>query len=145
SGPDRDVCRPRRAVQVVPLPEPALLPLDDRDALAREDEEALLVRLRVVEARRLTRPEDVHADAEQRRARRRRLEAAPGPAALDAFPADLREVQDEPAVVRGHESRVGALELRLVRHTPTLSPTESVSEQTRRREQVEQRIAVTHD
>src|SRR6185503_865650 len=59
--------------------------------------------------------------------------------------ADLREVQDEPAVVRGHESRVGALELRLVRHTPTLSPTESVSEQARRREQVEQRIAVTHD
>src|SRR5919107_5135181 len=40
AGADGDVVSPRRAMEVVPLAKAALLAFDDRDALAREDEEA---------------------------------------------------------------------------------------------------------
>src|SRR4029453_11923131 len=42
AGADRDVVRAGRAVQVVPLMHLPLFALDDHDALAGEDEEALL-------------------------------------------------------------------------------------------------------
>ena len=107
-------------MQVVPLPEPALLTLDDRDALAGEDEEAFLVALGVVEARRLARPEDVHPDPEERRPRVARFETAPDAALRHGRPADLRQVQDEPTVVRGDQSALGLLDPRLVHHDPRL-------------------------
>jgi hypothetical protein len=52
---DEDVSRPGRTVEEVPGSQPALFLLDDRDALAREDEEVLLARVGVVEAARLPR------------------------------------------------------------------------------------------
>ena len=70
-GADERVRRPGRAVQEVPLAQRALLLLDDRDALAREHEEALLHALGVVQRRALARLEHVHVDAEV-------LEAASG-------------------------------------------------------------------
>src|SRR5207247_911513 len=48
AGADEAVLGPRRAVQEVPLLQEALLALDDRGALAREDEEVLLVHLAVI-------------------------------------------------------------------------------------------------
>jgi hypothetical protein len=101
-------------VQVVPLAHGPLLPLDDRDALAGEHEEPLLVGLEVVEARCLARVQDVDADAEQRRARRRRLEHAPDATPGNGRPAQLGEVQDEPAVVDGDAAELGVVDARLV-------------------------------
>src|SRR5918994_437596 len=53
-----------RAVEVVPLPQRALLFFDDQSAFARQHEKPLLRALRVVEGVRLTRPEDADADAD---------------------------------------------------------------------------------
>ena len=72
AGADRDVVGPGRAVQVVPLAHAALLALDDRDALAAEDEEALLGGFGVVAPVGLARHEHVRADPELREAERRR-------------------------------------------------------------------------
>jgi hypothetical protein len=47
---DDDVIRSAGAVEEVPGLEPALLPLDEQQALAGEDEEVLLCPLSVVEA-----------------------------------------------------------------------------------------------
>src|SRR5690348_12463175 len=95
AGTDRDVRRPRGRVQEVSRAHPALLALDDRDALAREDEEALLLALPVVVARRIARPQDVDAPAERLRRRLPRLPRGPGAAAFDPGPDDVPEVRDE--------------------------------------------------
>ena len=55
-----------RAVEVVPLLHVPLLASDEQDALSREDEEALLVRLTVIHAGRLAGPEDSDVEAELR-------------------------------------------------------------------------------
>jgi hypothetical protein len=47
----------------VPLPERLLLPLDDQDRLACDDEEVLLAGLPVVHRHRLARPENRDVDA----------------------------------------------------------------------------------
>src|SRR3954452_17167147 len=59
AGADGDVPRAGRRVQVVPRSHPPLLALDDRDALAGQDEEALEIGLLVVEAGRLAGPQHV--------------------------------------------------------------------------------------
>ena len=105
---------PRGRVEVVPRAHAALLALDHRDALAREDEEALEVGLLVVEARRVARPQDVHADADPVRRLVGRPEAAPGPAALDGRPLHLGQVEDVPAAVGRHAPVLGVVDLRLV-------------------------------
>src|SRR3954449_1422692 len=116
AGADRDVARAGRRVQVVPRPHPPLLALDDRDALARQDEEPLEVVLLVVEAGRVAGPQDVHADAEPVRLVVGRAEAAPRAAAGHRRPADLGQVEDVPAVVDRHAADVGLFDLRLVSH-----------------------------
>ena len=59
---DEDVLRHRRAVHEVPRLQPALLAVEDEDALPGDDEEVLLIRLAVVHAVRLAGLE--HGDAE---------------------------------------------------------------------------------
>src|SRR5439155_6960782 len=61
-----DVLSPGRAVEEVPCTQASLLPFHEYSALARQDEEILLLRLPVVEAVRLTRLEHVQPDAELR-------------------------------------------------------------------------------
>ena len=111
---DGDVRGPRRGVQVVARAHPALVALDDRDAFARQDQEALLLVLRVVEARRVPRPQDVHADPDRAPRRARRLEHRPRPAALVRRPLGVREVEDEPAVARRPVTVFSLLDLGLV-------------------------------
>ena len=57
---------PGRAVEEVPRPQEPLLPFDEQPALARQNEEILLLRLSVVEAVRLAPLEHVQPDAELR-------------------------------------------------------------------------------
>src|SRR4051812_48733257 len=116
AGPHGDVARAGRRVEVVPRAHPPLLALDDRDALAGQDEEALEVVLLVVEAGRVAGPQDVDADTEPVRLVVGGSEPAPRAAARHRRPADLREVDDEPAVVGRDPSVLGVLDLRLVTH-----------------------------
>src|SRR5581483_2982289 len=121
-GADEDVLGPRRAVQVVPLPQAALLALDDRDALAGQDEEPLLVGLRVVAPVRLPRLDYVDVHAVLPEPGIVGLERAPDPLVGVPPPARLREVEHEPPLARHDLSRLGLLDLRLVdSHAPTLS------------------------
>src|SRR5438045_1391117 len=71
--PDRDVRGAGRAMEVIPRPQPMLFAFDDRDAFAGENQEALLVALRVVVAGLFAGPENVYADPEQGRRRGRRF------------------------------------------------------------------------
>ena len=64
SGADDRVLRVGRAVHEVPLPERALLALDDQQRLAGDDEEVLLISFPVVHRHRLARLEDLHVDPE---------------------------------------------------------------------------------
>src|SRR3954468_2744714 len=116
AGADGDVPRAGRRVQVVPRSHPPLLALDDRDALAGQDEEPLEVVLLVVEAGRVAGPQDVDADTDPVRLVVGGSEPAPRAAARHRRPADLREVDDEPAVVGRDPSVLGVLDLRLVTH-----------------------------
>src|SRR5881275_862952 len=50
AGAHEDVLGPGRAVEEVPRPQEPLLPFDEQPALARQNEEILLLRLSVVEA-----------------------------------------------------------------------------------------------
>ena len=99
-----------------------LLPLDQQQALAREREEVLLLRLPVVEAVRLTRLEHAQLDSELREPGLR-----PGPfeRALRAErliprPSGVASVHHEPAFADGHESRLRLLEPRLLDHSSLL-------------------------
>src|SRR5881398_2267739 len=78
AGADEDVLGPGRAVEEVPRAQDAFLPLDQQAALARENEEVLLLRLAVVEAVRLAGLEHVQPDAELRKGGVPRLERAFG-------------------------------------------------------------------
>src|SRR6185295_7846721 len=63
-GANEDVLGLGRAVHEVPRAQGALLALDDEHALAREDEEVLLVALAVVDPAGLPRLEDGQRDAD---------------------------------------------------------------------------------
>ena len=70
TSPDEHVVRSGRAVHEVPCPQPPLLALEDRHAFAGQDQEVLLLRVRVVQRARLARPEDVQVHANLREGRR---------------------------------------------------------------------------
>ena len=69
AGADEHVLRPGGAVHEVPLPQRALLALDDEQRLAREHEEVLLIGLPVVHRHRLARPEHDEVDPDLREVR----------------------------------------------------------------------------
>ena len=102
SGADEHVVRPGRAVDEVPPPERALLTLEDRERLAGEDEEVLLVVLPVVHRHRLAGAEDGDVDPELQEVRCTleacALELAERAAARAFPPLRLAGVQDEPAL-----------------------------------------------
>jgi inosine-uridine nucleoside N-ribohydrolase len=116
---DQHVLGPRRAVEEVPLPETSLLPLHDEQALARDDEEILLVRLGVVPAR-VLRIE--HRDVEAKRRPRLVLGLEPraSPHAVLSDPADVTGVDDVPATGLRGEPVVGLDEWSLVHHSDHL-------------------------
>src|SRR5581483_6486427 len=64
AGTDEAVGRSGRAVEEVPRPQPSLLALDERDALAGQHEEVLLPRVGVVEAARPAGMQDGQLDPE---------------------------------------------------------------------------------
>jgi hypothetical protein len=113
-GPFHHVLRLRRAVDEVPLPERALLALDDQEGLAREHEEGLCLRLPVVHRVGLAGLEDGQVDAEHRKERvghpvvrageRQALTARAG------APARVACVEDEPACAGGDEACIRLLE-----------------------------------
>ena len=96
SRPDDDVLDPGRTMEVVPLLEPPLLALDDQQALAREDEEALLVILAVVHRHRLPRPDDAEIEAELVEVHAT-LEVAVHTELAAVEPLHVTDVPDEPA------------------------------------------------
>jgi hypothetical protein len=85
-------------MQEVPLPQRPFLPLDDRECLAREHEEVLLVGLPVVHRHRLARLEDGESDAELRKDGPRAFEAGSSPKPLPPAPLGGAGVDDEPAL-----------------------------------------------
>ena len=87
---------PGRAVEVVPLAQGVLLPVDHREALAGEDEEPLLGLLGVVEAAGLAGLDDLDGDAEVREARVGRFEAGAHAELALALPVRVADVDDEP-------------------------------------------------
>ena len=104
-----------RAVEVVPLLHVPLLTSDEQDALSREDEEALLVRLTVIHAGRLAGPEDSDVEAELRETSSLTLTEPREDAHLVRLAPDgIAGVDDEPAVagclppvLRPFERRLG--------------------------------------
>ena len=81
-----------------PDTQPALLALDEQRALAVQDEERLLDALRVVQAVRLARLDDVHVDAEVREVRVVRLEGAEDARPLVTDPRRVRRfVTNQPS------------------------------------------------
>src|SRR3954469_16709846 len=109
--------RLRRAVEEVPRGQPALLALDDQEALAREDEEAFLAALAVVQRQGLSGPEHIDVDPEPREAALA-LEVAVDAELPGVTPADLAGVDDEPSGAPGPEAELRALERRLGNHGP---------------------------
>ena len=128
---------PRRTVDEIPRPERALLPFDHEQRLAGEDEKAFLGLLRVVHRHRLSRAEDVQADAELGEPRGRTVERRPGAAALDLQPFGLPGVDDEPALGDWPEAVFRTLEeasgTTVSRLTP-MEPSLPVAERPRRPE-----------
>src|ERR671914_290954 len=108
-GADDDVLRPRRAVKVVPLFHRPLLVVDDDDALAGQDEKALLRAFAVVAAVRLPGLEHVEAEAHVREAHAGALEVAEPAHAARVQPARLAAVDDEPTVVGRDEPALESL------------------------------------
>jgi hypothetical protein len=107
-------------VHEVPLPERTLLPLDDQQRFAFEDEEILLVVLPVVHRHRLARLEQRQVDPELDEIRSaletRALELAQDPAAAALPPVCLARVDDEPALPFRDKPVLGRDELRLGNH-----------------------------
>jgi hypothetical protein len=95
-------------VKEVPRPEPALLALDDDEALSGEHEKVLLRRFRVIEAARPAGLEDSEGHAEILEAllrevgaraqdRRVRFEDAAGAECVARQPGGVAHVHDEPS------------------------------------------------
>ena len=112
-------------MEEVPRSKPALFLLDNRQALAREDEEILLARIGVIEAARLPRRQDGQREADlvEPLALKIRTPAKRGPAALEHAPEPeclvqeprrVTNVEDEPSVGDRDEARLSRLEVRLL-------------------------------
>src|SRR4051794_8971192 len=106
AGTHDHVIRAPRDMDEVPRPQRPLLLLDDQDALARDDEEALLGVLAVVHADPLTGLKHVDVDAELLETALS-FEVAVDPERADAAPARVSRVDDEPAVVVDDEPVLG--------------------------------------
>src|SRR2546430_8051986 len=113
AGADERVLGVRWAVHEVPCLQRALFAFDQREALAREDEEVLLVRLAVVPAARLARQQDRDRVADVRERDLVSLEDARRPEHIVVDPSGVADVDDEPAVRRRGEAVIGLLEPRL--------------------------------
>ena len=109
-------------MQEVPLPEHALLVLDDRYRLPGEDEEVLLIGLPVVHRHRLTRFEGDEVDSHLRELRFA-LEPAIRSSSLARTPAGVARVDHEPPVSHGLEPVLGRFELRFGNHRPDRATT----------------------
>jgi hypothetical protein len=90
AGSDDRVVRAGRAVHEIPLTQGTLLPFDDCERLAREDEKILLVGLPVVHRERLARLEADEADSD--------LREVGGALKADAVPAPFRVRASAPRV-----------------------------------------------
>ena len=110
----------------VPLPQRALVALDDRKRLAGEHEEVLLVVLPVVHRHRLAGPENGEVDPELLEIgcalEPRALELAEDAAALALPPLRLAGVDDEPALPLRDATVLGRDEL-ATREPPAQSAT----------------------
>src|ERR671919_215205 len=120
---DERVPRLGRAVDEVPLLQGALLPLDDEQALTREDEEVLLLRLPVIRPGRLAGVHDPDSHAEHREERLRLVLVVARERDAVALlrlvePARLARVHHEPAGARGNETGAGVFESCLGNHRP---------------------------
>jgi hypothetical protein len=102
-------------VHEVPGSERPLLPFDDQQALAGEDEEVLLVGLPVVHRKGLAWPEARELDPELRELGLA-LEDGAVAAALALAPDGLPRVEDEPAVSVRPQPGLGLFERRLGNH-----------------------------
>jgi hypothetical protein len=113
-------------MEEVPRSKPALFLLDNRHALAREDEEILLARIGVIEAARLPRQQDGQCEADlvepvaleigsPTHGRPTALENSPEPERLVGEPRCVADVEDEPSVGDRDEARLSSLEVRLLR------------------------------
>src|SRR4029450_1325423 len=96
-APNDHVVRAASAVEEVLCPQRPLLPFDEQQALAGEDEEALLGALAVVEADRLPGPEDADVDPQLAEGALP-LEVAVTAEVTGVAPATVARVQHEPAV-----------------------------------------------
>jgi hypothetical protein len=103
-------------VHEVPRPQPALLALDEQDALAGQHEKVLLVGLAVVQPARVARLQHRERVADLRERRRVALDHAGVAERLVAHPRRVADVDDEPALGRGDEARLGPLHARLPHH-----------------------------
>jgi hypothetical protein len=104
-------------VDEVPRDKPSLLALDQQQALARQDEEVLLVRLPVVEGARFPRLQ--HAEREPNLPERRRpfaFERAGGAERLVRHPRGIPHIDDEPALGHGREAGIELFKTRFLDH-----------------------------
>ena len=85
-------------MEEVRRPEQPLDTLDEQPALPGQHEERLLLRLGMVEARRLARLQDMERDSELWERVLLALEAAPRTTRIQLQPYRVARVQDEPAV-----------------------------------------------
>src|SRR3954451_20571039 len=110
AGSDEHVPRLRRAMDEVPLSQRALLPLDDREPLAVQHEEVLLLGFPVVHRVCLAGREHLDRHAEHREERLGLVLVAPrerqAVATVATEPARVMCIQDEPAVARRDEPGV---------------------------------------
>src|SRR5919197_597337 len=119
---DEDVLGARRAVDEVPRTQAPLLPLDDEQALARQDEEGPLVALALVEPVGLAGVKDVDRIAHLRKLDRVALDDARGAELLARHPRRVAHVDREPPLGRGRQAVLRALHPRLLHHPFLLSP-----------------------
>jgi hypothetical protein len=103
AGADDRVCGASGAVKEVPGPERSFPPLHDQQALARQDQEALLVVLAVIHRQRLARFEDADVDPDLLEPPLA-LEVAPRAERAVVAPTRLGAVDDEPALALGSEA-----------------------------------------
>src|SRR4051794_8222468 len=120
AGADEDVLGPGRAVEEIPRAQDAFLPLDQQAALARENEEVLLLGLAVVEAVGLAGLKDMQPDPELRKRRMPGLERAFGArrllraGRLRRQPLGIGDVEHEPPLAQAREAGAAILELGLL-------------------------------
>ena len=123
AGADEHVIGPRRTMDEVPRLQAALVAFDDRDALSRDDEEVLLVRLAVVQAVRL--PGTQHLDvAAKLRKPWLPFEDRSVAERVASPPHRIAGVEHEPALAVGHQPGLGLLENGLLNHEGIVSKRE---------------------